>query len=250
MDLGRLIEELRAFPTGVLAKTLRLGDPAPRSPYCLPGEIQALMPSLGPTVGVAFTCRLDSSSPIGQHDPTLDDAEAYYMQVEAMARLGLPSVWVLKTAGSRPEHECVLGEGDAKFHAAAGCVGALSDGGVRDLPGLRKLPMAVHCRGTTIHHCALQFGAFDQPVEIGGVRIVTGDLIHAGAGGAIRIPAECLDGLPARARRVEALLRDGLLWLGRRGVGSADKRTGLRDLVAEHGWAAPETASTILFGLA
>ena len=66
--------------------------------------------------------------------------------------------------------------------------GAVVDGGVRDLPQLKKIGFPVYSTGavpsTSVTH--YRFGGVNQPVQVGGVRVVAGDIIVAdqdGVGG-------------------------------------------------------------------
>src|SRR6266699_6418410 len=100
------LNELREFDTALLANTIGYIDPTPPQEYYMGGSIGCLTPSLGPSVGIAVTCELESSTPNINADWDL-----YWKQVDEISEIRLPVVWVVKTVGSRPDHECVLGDG-------------------------------------------------------------------------------------------------------------------------------------------
>lgn len=231
LDLQRLIEGLRDFDTALLANTLDHIDPTPAHEFYMSGSIQSVTPTLGPTVGVAVVCELDSSSPHGR--PRVDD---FYRQLEQMRKMALPSVWVVKTTGKRPEHECVLGDGMAKALYSVGCVGAVTDGGVRDINGLLTVPFAAYCRGKTIHHCALRFKAVNEPLAIGGIMVSPGEIIHANAEGVIKIPQGSFSKLIASAVRMRAFEHAAHTLLRRTDLAPAVKRRMVTELLPKYGF--------------
>jgi regulator of RNase E activity RraA len=141
-SLAVTLANLREYDTALVANTIGYIDPTPAHEYYMAGYIQSVTPTLGPTVGVAATCEMHTSSPGGVHD-----VDGYLRQLEQMQRIEEPVVWVVKTTGSRPDHECVLGDGMGKDVHSVGCVGAVTDGGVRDIAGLMTIPFAVYSRG-------------------------------------------------------------------------------------------------------
>lgn len=195
------------------------------------GQIQSVTRSLGPTVGVAVTCEIDTSTP-----GATPEWDAYYNQINEISNMKVPAVWVAKTVGSRPDHECVLGDGMGKTLFAAGCIGVVTDGGVRDVHGLLSIPFAAYCRGTTIHHCAIRFLKSGEPVEIGGITIRPGDVLHANTEGVIRIPSSCLKELPARATQMRAFEHAAHCILRRTDLAVAEKRQRVGQLLAEYGF--------------
>ncbi len=236
MDLRCILEQLRDFDTALLANTISYIDSTPADQYYMGGSIRSLTPSIEPTVGVAFTCELDSSSPEGSVEAGLGDGE-YSAMVDRMRESGLPSVVVMKTVGSRPDHECVLGDGMAKQFYSAGCVGVVTDGGVRDVKGLLTVPFAAYAKGTTIHHCAYRFRSFGQPVEVGGIRVAPGDVLHANCEGVIRLPGGCLQQLPEAAVRMRAFEHEAHCALRRTGLRAAEQRDAVIALLGKYGFA-------------
>jgi regulator of RNase E activity RraA len=232
LDLLRIIEGLRDFDTALLANTLDHIDSTPAHEFYMAGSIQSVTPTLGPTVGVAVVCELDSSTPHGQ--PRVDD---FYRQLEEMRKMAVPSVWVVKTTGERPEHECVLGDGMGKSLYSVGCVGAVTDGGVRDVKGLLTVPFAAYSRGTTIHHCALRFKALNEPLCIGGITVAPGEIIHADAEGVIKIPKGSLPRLIDSAIRMRAFEHEAHTILRRTDLDPARKRRMVTDILSKYGFA-------------
>ena len=118
-----ILEQLRDFDTALLANTLGYISSTPPHEFYMGGSIRSLTPELGPTVGLAFTCRIDTSTPDGGNDMKL-----HTEQVQRMSDTQLPAIWMVQTVGSRPDHECVIGDGMAKSLYAAGCLGVITDG--------------------------------------------------------------------------------------------------------------------------
>ena len=194
-------------------------------------SIQSVTPAIGPTVGVAVTCELDSSTPGGK-----GDMDGYWRQVERIADIGDPAIWVVRTVGSRPDHECVMGDGMAKTLRAAGCLGAVTNGGVRDVAGCLSAGFALYCTGTTIHHGPYRFRKFDEPVELGGITVKPGDVLHANQEGVIRIPAGCLEELPEAATRMRAAEHEAHRLWRRTDVPPAEKRRYVSEAFAKYGF--------------
>ena len=117
MSLKTLIQQLGDFDTALIANTIGYIDPTPVHEWYMGGSIASLTPSVGPTVGVAMTCEVDSSSPGNRAD-----FELYYALLEEIRRSEVPVVVVAKAVGARPDHECIIGDGMAKMLHSVGCV--------------------------------------------------------------------------------------------------------------------------------
>ena len=66
------LQQLQEYDTALLANLLGLVDTTPTHLVYMSNEIRSLLPEVGPTVGLAVTCELDSSSPDHEADGSND----------------------------------------------------------------------------------------------------------------------------------------------------------------------------------
>ena len=231
MKLTKLLSDLMEFDAALLANTIGYIDPIPPEDIYLGGSIQCQTPGFGPMVGTAVTCELDSSSPGGIHQMDL-----FYDQLEQIQRIDEPVVWVVRVVGSRPDHECVLGDGSAKMLHAAGCTGIVTNGGVRDVAGFLSIPFHAFAKGRVIHHSAMRFSNLNQPVTVGGITIRTGDVIHGSVEGVIKIPRSCLEQLPERAAKMRAFEHEAHFIMRQPDIPVRKKPEMVRSLLGQYGF--------------
>lgn len=227
------LQQLAEYDTALLANLMRFVDDTPPHLWYMSSEIRSLLPDVGPTVGIAVTCELDTSTPDHESD---GDTNGFWTQLTRMEAMDVPTVWVVKCVGSRLQHECIMGDGMGKLLHAAGCVGAVTDGGLRDLDGLRSIGFAAYGAGVTIHHCNLRVRSIDSPVDIGGITISPGDVVHANSEGVIRIPEDAVTKLADRAPAYRAFEHDAHQLFRRTDISSAQKRPLLSDILAKYGF--------------
>ncbi len=234
LHLRAAIAALREFDGALLANTIGYIDPTPAHQYYMGGSIQSVTPGIGPTVGVAVTCEMDSSTP-----GLTGNLDGFWQQLDEIKALNTPVVWVVKAVGSRPDHECIAGDGMGKSLASVGCVGIVTDARVRDVKGFIGIPLAVYSKGITIHHTPLRVRKINGPVEVGGITVRPGDLIHASAEGVIKIPPTCLQTLPAKAIDMWAFERKAHEVFGCKELSASEKKARVLGILAAHGFAVP-----------
>jgi len=229
MSLRKILEALAEFDSSLLANTLDSIDPTPTHEIYMSGDIHSLTPSLGPTVGVASTCKLDTSTP-GQKA----DVDLYWRQLEAMEAMTDPIVWVVEPVGDRPDHECIMGDGMAHTFYSVGCLGVVTSGRVRDLEGMHPIPFAAYARGTCVHHTAMRYVEIDTPVQVGGITVSSGDIIHASNEGVIKIPTASAELLLQWTPKMRGFEHDAHEVL-QTNISVADKRERVLDLFRKYG---------------
>ena len=94
----------------------------------------------------------------------------------------------------------VLGSEAAATLQNAGIAGAIVDGAVRDLEGLMGLAFPCWTSGRTpvTGRWRLEAAAYGEPVAIGGVQVLQGDVVVADDGGVVFVPADRFDELARR----------------------------------------------------
>ena len=77
-----------------------------------------------------------------------------------------------------------------------GCVSYVTNGTIRDVPALESAQFQCFASGRSVSHSYAHIIDFGEPVEIGGLKISPGDLLHGDVHGVQTIPLPIAEGLP------------------------------------------------------
>lgn len=136
-----------------------------------------------PMVGYAVTAKVSAMHP----SPTAaDNLIKYY---DTLLQIPAPTIAVIQDTDTEPIGS-FWGEVQATSHLALGCIGTITQGGVRDLNEAGPLGFYFFSTDVMVARGYTHVDAYDCPVEICGVTIRPGDLIHADKHGAVIIPHE------------------------------------------------------------
>ena len=96
------------------------------------------------------------------------------------------------------------GEVQSNIHTRLGCVGTVTDGGVRDLDEMRAKGFNAFATEVLVSHAYVHIVDANVPVTVGGLTVTPGDIIMGDKHGVIGIPKEIAAEIPAAAKAVEA----------------------------------------------
>ncbi len=123
-------------------------------------------------------------------DIDFTDPEPYKLELEAVDDLRADDVLVAAAGGSL--RSGIWGELLSTAARNRGCAGALVHGAVRDVAVMRAMGFPVFASGVSPYDSLhrQRVVARDEPVEIGGVTIRSGDVIFADEDGVVVVPQE------------------------------------------------------------
>ena len=190
---------LRAWPSPAISNAIETFQVRARNYGAMTPDIRCRFPELPPIVGYAVTCRIRASVPPDQ-DPEASVARgAWYEHIESIPA---PRVVVIEDLDDPPLGS-FWGEVNANIHRAFGCVGVVTNGGVRDMEEVRALGFQFLAREVLVSHAYVHQIEVGGPVTVGGLTVRPGDLLHADLHGCLSIPHEIAAEVPAAARMVE-----------------------------------------------
>jgi 4-hydroxy-4-methyl-2-oxoglutarate aldolase len=192
------IEALRRFDSCTISNAIEVLDIRPRNEGYMLGTCRCMFPKLPPVAGYAVTGRMRSSShPVHGH--------FYYDHIEwwrFVSSVPEPRIIVLLDADDPPGVGALFGELHARICQALHCVAYITNGAVRDIPGIEALGFQVFASRPCVSHAYAHVADFGEPVELGGLRIQTGDLLHGDLHGVQSIPLDAARKLPKIAERL------------------------------------------------
>jgi regulator of RNase E activity RraA len=170
---------------------------------------------------------MDTTSP-GTDRPSMDPWKEMLRLIQKAAQPAsaqpVPVIAVIEAVGPRPRHTVVIGDIMACMLRMAGAVGFLTNGSIRDLEGVRAVPMACWGAGLSPMHGRIRWIDVNSPVVIDGMTVRPGDVIHADLNGAVAIPPDIADRVYDQGRVIQENERKRLAHL--REVGLELQRVG------------------------
>lgn len=199
------LASLAKVDSPTVANVIELFDVQSRVAGYSNATLKAVYPDLPPAVGYAVTATFRSAY------PAIGDAYGGMAQLieEAMA-IPAPRIVVFQDL-DEPAVSATYGEVMATSFQAFGFAGLITSGAARDIEQVRALKFPCWASGTIVSHGYNHFLAANIPVNVGGLTVQPGDLIHADANGIVNIPLHIA---PAVAELCEPFIQAENIVLG------------------------------------
>jgi len=193
------IEYLKAVDTPTLSNGIELLKLRGRHEGFTPLEIRCLFPELGRMVGYAVTAQVETYT---RQEPT--DMNKFVDLYDLVAASPKPAVVVLQEIGGHGHYAAHCGEVMATAFTRCGAIGLVSDCGVRDLPEVRALKFHYFARGAVCSHAYFRIVRPGVPVQVAGLVVQPGDLLHGDENGLLLVPRGIETSLPAKVEEVRS----------------------------------------------
>lgn len=192
------LEELRRIPTCSIANAIETFGVMPRTEGFMLPAVKSIFPEMGHMIGYAVTGVISAQMP-----PSANMSVSRLDWVDAILQVPEPRVLVLKDIDYPNVVGSFWGEVQANIHGALGCVGTVTDGGVRDLDEMRELKFNAFASDVLVSHAYVHLIDVAVPVTVGGLDVNMGDIILGDQHGVIKVPDELAADLPAAVKAVE-----------------------------------------------
>jgi len=215
------LEQLRAFSTPTISNAIETFGVRSRTEGFMDPTIVCRTPTLGRMCGYAVTARIRASAPperaVGHRD--------VWREFEKV-----PKPWVVVVEDADYPHPVGSwwGEVNASTYTALGAVGAVTNGGVRDLPEVRAIGFHLFSSCVLVSHAYVHVLEAGAPVTVGGLRVAPGDLLHGDEHGVLSIPAAIARAVARASGEIERAERR-LIDYARSGATSTDELARMYD---------------------
>ena len=164
------------------------------------GGCSCRFPQLDPMVGYAATLKVRGSKPPMMGGVYSDRTDWW----DYVLSLPFPRVLVVQDVATHIGLGSFLGEVHMNILKALGCIGAVTNGSVRDLPRALGMGFQLFSGGVSVSHAYVHIVEFGTPVEIAGLTIKSGDLLHGDLHGFQTVPIDHAGEIPEIAAAIKA----------------------------------------------
>jgi regulator of RNase E activity RraA len=198
------IEYLKTVDAPTLSNAIELLKVRPHREGFTPLQIRALFPDFGRMCGYAVTAQVET---VTQSEGR--DVGRFIELYRAVEQSQKPAVIVLQEIGGYPDYAAHCGEMMATVFKRLGAIGLVSDCAVRDVPEVRALGFHYFARGTVASHANFRIVRAGVAVQVCGLAIRPGDVLHGDENGLLLLPSGVEESLPRAVDAVRS--REGRL---------------------------------------
>ena len=205
MHLEEIFAHLRQFDTPTISNALEIATGSRDATSFTQRTLIAASSRLPAIVGFARTAQIRCSTPYDAAQRRRNQISYY----EYIARPQQPCIAVIEDIDEHPSLGAFWGEVNTHVHWGLGCIGTVTNGSMRDLDAMHP---DFQCLAGSLSpsHAWVQVVEVDIPVKIFGMKVNPEDIVHADRHGAVVIPVQHLEAVPAAidlmARREKVIL--------------------------------------------
>jgi regulator of RNase E activity RraA len=202
------VDYLKTVDAPTLSNAIELLKVRPHREGFTPLQVRCLFPEFGRMCGYAVTAQVETVTESEGSDP-----ERLQELCEAVGQSAKPAVVTFQEIGGYPDYAAHCGEVMATIFRRLGAIGLVSDCAVRDVPEVRALGFHYFARGCVVSHASFRIVRVGVPVQVYGVVIRPGELLHADENGVLLVPDGVEEKLPQAVEAVRTRERRLMDWV-------------------------------------
>jgi 4-hydroxy-4-methyl-2-oxoglutarate aldolase len=193
------LDALRQFDTCMVANAVETFNVRLHNTGFTNASIHCMFKDEPPMVGYAATARLRSGQPpmVGG---TFRDRGDFW---NSILQIPSPRILVLEDKDDPPGRGAFVGDMHAAILKSLGCVGYLTNGAVRELPSVRAVGIQLFAGSVAVSHSYAHIFDVGAVINIGGMEVRPGDLLHGDRHGVLTIPEKIAVSIPAVAAELK-----------------------------------------------
>ena len=192
------LENLRQISSCSIANAIQNLNVIPRNEGYMSPDIKSIFPDMAPIIGYAVTAVITADMP-----PSEDMNVSRLRLIEEIIQTPEPRIVVIKDLDYPNVVGSFWGEVQANIHGSVGCVGTITDGGVRDLDEMRELGFNAFASDVLVSRGYVHLVDVGVPVTVGGLKVNPGDLLLGDQHGVVGIPVDVARDISGALRSVE-----------------------------------------------
>jgi 4-hydroxy-4-methyl-2-oxoglutarate aldolase len=197
-----VLDKLRTYNTPTICNAVEVFNVRPRHEGFMRPEVRCVFPQMGVMVGYAVTLKIQSVSPAPKGGSLRPSAHW-----QDIMKVPAPRVIVVQDLDEPAGLGSLWGEVNANMHKAMGCIGAVTNGSVRDLDEVEPLGFHFFASHIAVSHAYVHIVEVGTPVRVGGLTVKPGDLLHGDRHGITNIPLEIAARIPEGVKEVDTMER-------------------------------------------